>query len=478
MKKLCRLKKLIILIFCFNLFVLSSRAQEMLGIVNSNYAGINSALINPSLMADSKLYLDISLVTAGVFCQSNYLYISKSDYSLPRLFNGNLPSHNGKIFYDIYNQKNKNISGDIRLNLPSAMISIGRHSFGIYEGFRVGLSVRDIPYQAAKFIYYGLGFRFQQKKTYDIGKIKAAELMWSEIALCYAYNLVNDKMNFLSGGISLKTDLGISGFYLNTKGGQYNVPNDTTLNLSKVSGEYGYSNSHIFNAKSFSFDLGVTYERKPTESSMQFKKLCQQRYKDYIFRIGASILDIGSMNFKKNATNYTINNVTSDWNNVNRVSSFDAFGNDIKSKFSGDYTTSNSFKIATPKAISVQFDYHYRKYWFFNSTIVQGINIGEAYVRRPSQISFTPRYERRWFEVAFPLSLYEDRYPRWGLSVRILNLTIGTEKFGSLIDLNDFTGLDLYFSLKINFAKGNCGRTGVWKNFKAKFQKFYKCRHF
>ncbi len=55
-------------------------AQEMWGVVNGNYAGINSTMINPSSMMHSKLYMDINIATADVFFENNAFYIHREDY--------------------------------------------------------------------------------------------------------------------------------------------------------------------------------------------------------------------------------------------------------------------------------------------------------------------------------------------------------------------------------------------------------------
>ncbi|MDD5569811.1 MAG: DUF5723 family protein [Bacteroidales bacterium] len=460
--------------------IFHSKAQEMLGMVNSNYAGINGALINPSSMVDSKLYLDIAFITADVFAQNNYIYMDKRNYYFPSFFskNPNFKIENGKSTLDYYNKRDKFLFANIRVNGPSAMVCIGRHAIGIYEGVRSAISVNHLPYHVAKFIYDGLRYEPQQNIDYNLDKLKVAGLLWGEIALSYAYIFYSNKMDFFAGGITIKKDLGIMGLYLNDYGANYYVPNDTTLVMNNLKAEYAYTDAHIFNGRTFAFDIGFTYERKPSESTMRFRKLCEQKYRDYIYKIGLSFLDIGAINFKKHATKYDIQDASTTWVNIHKYSDKDRFDQDLGVRFAGQCTRTNNFNLGLPKGVSIQFDYHYRKYWYLNSTLVQGLDFGNAFVRRPNQISFTPRYERRWFEINLPLSLYDYIYPRWGFSVRLFNLTIGTDKFGGFLSLNDFTGLDLYFSLKINFAKGSCGKGEGWRNFKTKMQKFYKCRKF
>src|SRR5829696_2963307 len=61
-------------IFSVNLF-----AQEMLGIANSNYAGISGMHLNPSTIVDSRLKFDLNLISVGVSFDNDYLYIPKKD---------------------------------------------------------------------------------------------------------------------------------------------------------------------------------------------------------------------------------------------------------------------------------------------------------------------------------------------------------------------------------------------------------------
>jgi len=55
-----------------------------------------------------------------------------------------------------------------------------------------------------------------------------------------------------------------------------------------------------------------------------------------------------------------------------------------------------------------------------------------------------------------PFAFYEWYKPRLGLSLRLFNFTIGTDYLNTLLGLNDFSGLDIYFAVKISFAKGYC----------------------
>jgi len=50
------------------------------------------------------------------------------------------------------------------------------------------------------------------------------------------------------------------------------------------------------------------------------------------------------------------------------------------------------------------------------------------------------------------------KYFRIGLAVRLWNFSIGTDNLLGSAGAGSNAGFDLYTSIKINFAKGRCGR--------------------
>src|ERR1700753_1658902 len=57
-------------------------AQQNLGIQNSNYAGIQGSLLNPSSIADSKLKWDVNVISAGETFDNTFLFSAKSQLHL------------------------------------------------------------------------------------------------------------------------------------------------------------------------------------------------------------------------------------------------------------------------------------------------------------------------------------------------------------------------------------------------------------
>jgi hypothetical protein len=112
--------------------------------------------------------------------------------------------------------------------------------------------------------------------------------------------------------------------------------------------------------------------------------------------------------------------------------------------------SSSKFKIFTPTAISIQFDYCIIPRVYANFTWVQAVPLAKTAIVRSSQLAITPRYETRKLEFSLPIVLYEYKYPHAGLAVRYKFFVIGTDRIGSYTGLWDITGYDLYFGFKLN----------------------------
>ena len=141
-----------------------------------------------------------------------------------------------------------------------------------------------------------------------------------------------------------------------------------------------------------------------------------------------------------------------DFNNVNDLI------HQMSDRFYGGDTTkfvkSQQIDVYLPTALSVQGDVHLSEPWYVAGVWMQGLPIGQGNIRRPSQLAVVPRYERALFELSLPVSVYDYEKVRIGFALRLLNLTVGTDKIGAIMGYNDFTGMDIYFSWRINFLDG------------------------
>jgi len=354
------------------------------------------------------------------------------------------------------------------------MVIWNDHAFGITTAVRNVFSGHDIPYELANFLYLGLNYRPQHNINYqDNHPLTGAEMGWAEIGLSYAYRFYSRGYNSFSAGISVRRLFGLGGIYAHAHQLDYTVLNDSTLSIRNADIEFGLSLplsyetndidlDKLFKGGGFGFDIGVTYQRLRNYHTQSYvTSFCAQRYEDYLYRIGIALIDIGAIQFKTNAKKYNIDNRASYWDNLTDIKfrNINQMLDTISYKFYGNNTSAlvaEKFMLWLPSALSIQFDYHWKNYWYVNASLIYGFNLSGASLSRPSQLSITPRYEKKWFEASLPISLYDWYLPRIGLALRFYGFTIGTEKLGGFFNLSNFTGMDLYFSIKLFFNKGSC----------------------
>ncbi|MFO8129432.1 MAG: DUF5723 family protein [Bacteroidales bacterium] len=450
----------------------------MWGTVNSNYSGSAGIAINPSSLVNSKLYMDVNLLTGDIFAENNYLHIHKEDYGLFKILgpDGHIPAYgDDENLFDRYRNKDlKHAYMNIRMQGPSFMIVVGDHAFGLHTALRSNMSMYRMPYDVANFLYEGLEYAPQHNINYNDHDAYLSNLEWGEIGLTYSGVLYKYGMDRITGGITLKYLSGVASGYLDLDHVDYIVLNDSTINILNLDARAGYSlplnydnndipdDGPLFKGRGIGADVGVTYSRtKRQAQKSRFDHLCEQRYPDYFYRVGFSLLDIGSINFTENARAYAYDNVNTYWEDLKTInySDLNQMMDIINNRFYNDpdaAETGEKFKMILPSAFSVQLDYQFSPDWYVNATGIMPLKLGQNYIRRPMQLSFTPRYENRLYEIALPVSLYEMRYPRIGLAARLAFLTVGTDKLGGFLGLSDFEGMDIYFSIKINFSKGIC----------------------
>ncbi|MBW6461048.1 MAG: hypothetical protein K0B08_10800 [Bacteroidales bacterium] len=452
----------------------------MWGITTSNFAGSNGVLINPTAIVTSKLYLDINLATADFFFQNNYAYIHKEDRSLFKYLSRNpqFPSYGeDDMPFDHFRGKNNiTVYSSQLLKGPSFMLTRGRHAFALHTGARVLSSGFSVPYHVANFGYYGLDYTPQHNIEYNDDNVTAAALVTGEIGITYAYSFRKFSMDDWSAGITVRRYFSLSGGYMNASNVNYIVVNDSTINIKNMDAEFGYSLPMNYDNNDFPYepwikgggfsaDIGVTYQSKLLSyQKKRITRLCSQRYVDYIYKIGISVIDLGFVNFTNNAQLHDYDNVSQYWINVDTLS-YDNM-NQIMGVFSqvfyndpDESLKDDRIRVHLPTAISIQGDYKVHRNWYAGGVFIYPVRLGKAYIHRPAQIALVPRYETPYLEFSLPVSLYEWHYPRVGFSLRYHFLTIGTDDLAGLFGLSDFTGLDFYVSVKVNFRKGQCGRT-------------------
>ncbi|MCF6169763.1 MAG: DUF5723 family protein [Bacteroidales bacterium] len=463
------------LFICFALLQPWLSAQEMLGLSQGNYSGVNSILSNPAMLTNTRNYFDLNFFGLGFFARNNSVYIPASDYNIWKAIRQeDLPTYgedNRSVLY-YKNQRNKFSAVNLRLLGPSAMIQLGDHAFALSTAVRVIVSTNGIPWEMPVLGIEGLQYKPLQNTNFNDNNIDFSTAQWMEAGLSYAYNVHQRMDNRLTIGVTVKKLWGYSGAYQATKNVNYIVLNDSTINIKNLNGEVGFSvpvdyNTNDvpvgpnFRGSGVGLDVGAVFIKQKYVGKQRLGRLCGQRFEEYIYRIGISVLDIGRLKFKDNAQLHSYDDVSVYWQNFD-TTNFNSINRtvaELSELFYGDPTASyrgNVMKIGLPTAISIQGDYNIRKHVYLGAFWIQPIRFNLNTMRRPAQLAFIPRYESKYLEVNLPISLLEYRYPRVGLSARFYFLTVGTERLGTWLGLADLNGLDFYFALKFSIGKGSC----------------------
>lgn len=442
--------------------------QNAFGTLHGNYTPTNSVYVNPSSMLDSKVWLDINIVGAGSYVNNNLVYLEDQSWlGLMRNINkvrkgelseDRLPSEDD-IFYN-QGRRNYHLYNRNFVAGPSGVWSQGDHAAGLAFGVRSYTSVRKVPSFVGQFIENGVTqFTPQHDIDYSVENLRVASLQFGEIKGSYAYTFLKRRRDMFMAGISISKFISIAGGAANVYQLDFNVDNDSLALLYNVEADAMYTPDPRMNWKGgVGLDLGFTYQKMVGEAGSYYPNSPKMGCRDvpYLYKIGFSIIDIGSLKFDPDDVqfvgydfdNYSWEQYASE--QINEDNPLDVFAALESSIDEGQVRKTN--KIRLPTYLSAQFDYNvWASRFYVNATIIQGAPIGKRKfgIRHANSLSVTPRFETYWFEAALPISLYEYQYPQLGLSLRLGPLSIGTDKLLNWIKQSDLYGTDIYFHLKI-----------------------------
>ncbi len=461
----------------------SVNAQYTTGSTVGTYSGVSNALVNPALLSNSRYYVDVNVFSTASFIHNNYAYLSQDDYKFSNfLLPGyDYPMHNKEYgqgerpAYTTESKNRKNLHLNSRFMGPSVMVAVNDHTFAFQTNFRSVSSFRDIPYDMANYFYYSLDFKPQHGYEYEHrDPMKFGTLTWTEIGLSWAYMFSKYDRDRWSVGVSAKFLMGHAGAYVYMDNLTYFTPDDDNVYIRSMNGEAAYSlpvdyaTNEVSGSKvkgfGMGFDVGVSYiHTEKGHSNVKYRRLCQQRYEPYKFKVGVSLMDFGYIRFTDEARKYQYENVSGSFEQVDTLTPYynnlEFITQDVNSRFyenPEDALESQKFNMYLPASLGVQFDYHYVKNWYVSASMSLPINFAKSQVRAPANFMVAPRLETQVFEMGMPFTLYDMRHPMLGAYMRFYNFTVGTDNLAGFLNLTNHYGFNFYFSFKINFIKNRC----------------------
>ncbi len=469
--------KLVIIFFLCLSFNLKAQFQSGLRI--GNYAGVNGLMQNPSFSNSSFLSWDLNLIAGGFFVYNGYQYVENTNliHSLLNADRLTFRSTNPEkaatypenpLFYGFFDpSKSFDASVTTFLTGPSLSLRFKKFAAGIYFNNRFSLGANNIDGNLSQPSLDQWGHL--EQKAFD--KMDAAGMAWSEIGLNFSTNIEKRRDRIISLGVNLKYLLGYDGFYLkNYNQGNVIGISDTMQLATGGPVEYGFStgvardNSGYdvgIRGKGFGMDIGASLILRSYDS------------RPYFFKFGLSLMDLGYVNFNKNAEFHYLDQATDveiDYLDILGTLTIDNLVSKASEQIMGDPLASkvaDEFTILTPFAINLTMDCSLSKYWYWGSQLTRRLDFTSNTIERENILMTSLRFENQTYEVGGNFILYNDIHPRMGAWLRMGPVTIGTDNIGSVfIKQTQLTGTDIYFALKINKFKAkyrendpleNCG---------------------
>jgi hypothetical protein len=456
-------------------------AQEMLGSSFSNYAGQMGVGFNPASIVGAPYRWELNLLSGDFAAQNNYMYLQANSNAIRKSMQGEaIPEDE---FTDNFTTSDKWMYSSSFLKYPSFTWSGEKFAFAASVSTRAEVSATEIPYHLAKFMKEGFDYDPLQQTDWQATSGNAAMLNWHEFSVTGGMVLWDDGVNYWTGALTLNYNYGLNGLYLDINDFQYNSLADTLLVVYNLNADYGYAlpedqdNTNDFlkrKGAGFSGSFGLRYMHNRNEN---YFDPCKRKNdeKPYDFRIGFSLIDLGSISFNNQAATFSIVDESTLWYGIDTVkfSSIRNLDSTLGLQFAGNpeaFRAGNSMSVFTPTALTMDVDVPLNSWFFVNAAIVQRIPVGKYQVARMNQLSFTPRIEFRRFEFALPLSVYEYSKARLGAAFRIGAFTFGTDILSPLIGLTDAYGADFYFGISLK-GLGECGRAKGGSGRKVRLEK-------
>ena len=440
------------------------KAQSYIGYLSDNYSGVHGVISNPANIVDSRFKTDFNIAGASAFFGNDYYGVKLGDV-LDTDFdfdeNGNKSAKN-----------ENNLLGNADVLGPSFMFNINpTNSIALFTRGRIGYGINKINGQTYESVANG----FDESEDFLVNEddFYLTANAWAEIGLSYATVLVNKDQHFLKGGLSLKYLQGLGNAY--ASGSDVNVAYDAdgsdlgggnTTGSIASQGEVSYGHSQnisedfddfeleiVDGATGFGADLGFIYEWRPDYAS--YNSTNGQTFKHlnkYKLKVGLSLTDIGSINYKNGTEN--IYNITGTVNE-------DDFEDQetIEELLENLYTQTGSgasSKWMLPTALNLNVDYNLSKRFYLN--LNGDLSLSSAtktnVSRMANTVSLTPRFESKWFSFYMPVGIVQGSGAQWGAGLRAGPLYIGSGSVLSLLVSDNSKAADIYAGLKIPIYQG------------------------
>lgn len=460
-------------------------AQPPLGWGLDPYAGISSAVVQPAATSAIPYDWDVNLFSFSLTASTDYLFIQDASFrEIGRaLLANDAPSFSQNDFlfrigstdyrYGYTSSTAKPHFGRVGLDImgPSGSIMLGEFSrIGAFTRFRTAFSSQTID---ADLNFFNYDER-QEGTTFAMDEFFAGVALWSEIGLNFSHAMyVGDEGELRLGG-NVRYLLGHEGASIyNPEGGQILKTGGDSVIVINADTEITISEALLKNSfvpqvagGGIGFDLGAQYAWGQSPAG------------GYRYVLGFSVLDIGSIPFKRGGQQHRFTNageVLLDAEDY-PFDGDDGFETVLaqlsRAAYDGDSNNSlqaNSFKLGLPTAISAQFTFKPFAPVQVSVAYRGDVPFASRRLTQGQQLTFAAHYSKYWYGAGLTASLYDWNSANFGFQIRGGPFYFGTDRIrGTFTSASELNSGGFYFGVRFHdFKRGQrskTNRTSLSKN--------------
>lgn len=439
-------------------------AQTFLAFKPDNFGGATSMAYNPAMIADSRLKFDMEFLGVGASLQNNWFQL-KSDglFKISEIMDS---AYRANYLSFIDNDKPKDFLLDADVRLLNFMVTLDRKSaLGFSIKVREMMNVNNFSDEAADIFTESIDLNSTVGKQMTFQNMSQQAISWAEYGLTYSRVIYNKDAHFIKGGVSAKFLQGMAAIYIYEKDISFKVKNTDTA--ENVVGDFGFGASSSledlaqfkFTAKpALGFDFGMVYEYRPKYNDYLYdmdgqKNLERRDLNKYLLRFSFSVLDMGSMQFKKDfgSNDFFVQEPLLAFDHI-KVTSVEALSDSINAR---GYVvgTDPYFKFKLPTTINADIDWNVIKNLYINAGYTFALNQGYKHYSKGhyyNTFTMVPRWESKFFAISLPMRMNYVSGFNMGIGLRVGPLMVGSNSLLALTGLQEqITSSDVYVALRI-----------------------------
>lgn len=449
------MKKLALIISIFGCTTMLLSQNSFNAIKTSNRGGILTTLVNPAELAGMPQKFDINLIGFDMNISNNMINFTSSELS-----------NSDDIKQRFLNQTSIagfNMRVDADIIGPSLAIALNKKTtIGLITRGRLFVNLNNVDVALAQSLIDGSvanGFTLPYTSP-NINNMSMNMVGWAEIGVTGSREIYRDKQSSLKIGGTVKALFSglYANAYLNNFRFSLNKNSSNKILINNASGQLGVeyngsgdptnniSSNLVGGPTGVAFDAGISYQ------------LLGEKPGEYRLKLGASILDVGSMNFSLNRTNsrqFVFNPGPHDPAKI-QLSSMDAFIASVKTNnVATEIPTDSNVLVKLPMAFNFQADIHVWKPLFLTLNLNRRATSSDdpRSLQALNYLTVTPRIASRFVEVYVPFTFADVQGTTIGAGFKLGPLYAGSSSIVSALASNTNKAIDVHFGIRAGFGK-------------------------